>query len=303
MMRALLLALSTRPAIGRAMTRLPPTRRLVRRFVAGERLEDALDAVGRLNGQGLDAALTYLGEYVRTPEAAAGAATVYLEALDEIKRRGYRCSPSLKLTHLGLDLSEAACLATARRVLERAHAHGILVWIDMEQSVYTDRTLAIWETLRRDYPRTGCVIQAYLRRSPADVERLAALGATVRLCKGAYREGPAVAFPDKAEVDAAYARLMDRLLAPSSLAAGTYPGFATHDERLQARAAAAGAASGAWEYQMLHGIRDDLHGPIRRAGHRLRVLVPFGEDWYGYFMRRLAERPANLLFLLRNLAR
>jgi proline dehydrogenase len=147
------------------------------------------------------------------------------------------------------------------------------------------------------------VIQAYLRRSAADIERLAALGATVRLCKGAYREPGTVAFPDKTDVDAAYARLMDRLLAPASLAAGTYPGFATHDERLQARAAAAGAPAEAWEYQMLYGIRDDLHGRVRARGGRLRVLVPFGEDWYGYFMRRLAERPANLAFLLRNLAR
>lgn len=303
MMRALLLALSSRPAIGRAMTRLAPTRRLVRRFVAGERLEDALEVVRGLNAAGLESALTYLGENVHSPEAAVAAANVYLEALDEIKRRGLRCSPSLKLTQMGLDLSDGACLSTMRRVLDRAHAHGILVWIDMEQSVYTDRTLAIWETLRRDFPRTGCVIQAYLRRSAEDIERLAGMGATVRLCKGAYREPPAVAFPDKVDVDAAYARLMDRLLAPASLAAGTYPGFATHDERLQARAAAAGANPDAWEYQMLYGIRDDLHDPLRRAGRRLRVLVPFGEDWYGYFLRRLAERPANLLFFLRSLAR
>jgi proline dehydrogenase len=303
MMRALLLALSSRPAIGRTLSRLAPTRRLVRRFVAGERLEDALEVVHRLNAAGLESALTYLGENVRSAEGAAAAAGVYLEALDEIKRRGLRCSPSLKLTQVGLDLSDAACVATMRRVLDRAHAHGILVWIDMEQSVYTDRTLAIWETLRRDFPQTGCVIQAYLRRSAADIERLAALGATVRLCKGAYREPGTVAFPDKTDVDAAYARLMDRLLAPASLAAGTYPGFATHDERLQARAAAAGAPAEAWEYQMLYGIRDDLHGRVRARGGRLRVLVPFGEDWYGYFMRRLAERPANLAFLLRNLAR
>ena len=160
-----------------------------------------------------------------------------------------------------------------RRILDRAQAARTLVWIDMEQSAYTERTLAIWERLRRDFPRVGCVIQAYLRRSESDIRRLAALGATVRLCKGAYREPSALAFASRQEVDEHYARLMGRLLAPESLFRGTYPAFATHDERMHALAA------------------------------RLRRLVPFGEDWYGYFMRRLAERPANLVFLLRNLAR
>jgi proline dehydrogenase len=303
MMRALLLALSSRPALGRALEGMPLARRLVRRFVAGTRLADGLDVVRRLNAQGLDTALTYLGENVHSVATARAAADVYVEALDAISRDGLRCTPSLKLTQLGLDLGDEVCVANLRRVLERAHAAGTLVWIDMEQSAYTERTLAIWERLRRDFPRMGCVIQAYLRRSESDIRRLVALGATVRLCKGAYLEPPALAFPSRPEVDENYARLMGRLLAPESLARGTYPAFATHDERMQALAVRSGAPPAKFELQMLYGIRDDLPAGLRARGLRLRRLVPFGEDWYGYFMRRLAERPANLVFLLRNLAR
>lgn len=303
MMRALLLALSSRPALGRALERTPLARRLVRRFVAGTRLADGLDVVRRLNAQGLDTALTYLGENVRSVAAARAAADVYVEALDAIARDGLRCTPSLKLTQLGLDLGDEVCVAHMRRILDRARAAGILVWIDMEQSAYTERTLAIWERLRRDFPRVGCVIQAYLRRSESDIRRLAALGATVRLCKGAYLESPALAFQSRPEVDKNYARLMGRLLAPESLGRGTYPAFATHDEGMHALAARDGAPREKFELQMLYGIRDDLAAGLGARGLRLRVLVPFGEDWYRYFMRRLAERPANLVFLLRNLAR
>ena len=303
MMRAFLLALSRHPALGRAMDRMPLARRLVRRFVAGTRLPDGLDVVRRLNAEGLDTALTYLGENVRSVAGARAAADVYGEALDVIARERLRCTPSLKLTQMGLDLGDEVCVANTRRVVERAHAAGTFVWIDMEQSAYTERTLAIWERLRRDVPRMGCVIQAYLRRSESDIRRLAALGATVRLCKGAYLEPPTLAFPGRREVDDSYARLMGRLLAPESLARGTYPALATHDERMHGLAAQARVAPEKLEMQMLYGIRSDLHAGLRARGLRLRLLVPFGEDWYGYFMRRLAERPANLAFLLRNLAR
>jgi proline dehydrogenase len=172
----------------------------------------------------------------------------------------------------------------------------------MEQTAYTERTLRIYAALRREYTNVACVIQAYLRRSEADVRRLIGLRATVRLCKGAYREPASLAFTDKAEVDRNYERLMDLLLA-----GGTYTGFATHDERLIARverrASELGTPRERFEIQMLYGIRGDLHGQIRAMGLPLRLLVPFGEDWYGYFMRRLAERPANLLFLVKNLVR
>ncbi len=302
MMRAALLALSARPGLGRALDRLPLTRRLVRRFVAGTELEDALTVIQRVNDGGLSTAVTYLGENVATEAAARAAAAAYLEILDQIKRRSLRCVPSLKLTHMGLDASEGACVENLRRILDRARDHGTVVWIDMEQTVYTDRTLRLYAELRREYPNVACVIQAYLRRSEEDVRRLIGLGATVRLCKGAYREPPSLAFADKAEVDRNYERLMDLLLA-----AGTYTGFATHDERLIARverrARELGTPRERFEIQMLYGIRGDLHGQIRAMGLALRLLVPYGEEWYGYFMRRLAERPANLLFLLKNLAR
>jgi proline dehydrogenase len=302
MMRAALLALSARPALGRALDRLPLTRRLVRRFVAGTELEEALAVIQQVNDGGLSTAVTYLGENVATEAAARAAAAAYLEILDQIKRRSLRCLPSLKLTHMGLDVSEDGCVENLRRILDRARDHGTLLWIDMEQTAYTERTLRIYAALRREYTNVACVIQAYLRRSEADVRRLIDLGATVRLCKGAYREPASLAFTDKAEVDRNYERLMDLLLA-----GGTYTGFATHDERLIARverrASELRTPRGRFEIQMLYGIRGDLHGQIRAMGLPLRLLVPFGEDWYGYFMRRLAERPANLLFLVKNLVR
>ena len=286
------------------MARLPAARRFVRRFVAGERAEDTLQVIARLNAQGLLCAVTYLGENVATPVDAAHAARAYVELLDEIERRSLSAVPSLKLTHLGLDLGEAVCRANLEAVLARGRASSTLVWIDMESSAYTDRTLDLYARVRPSFPNAACVVQAYLRRTAKDVERLIELGATVRLCKGAYREPPELAFPDKHEVDANYARLMDRLFAADAQARGVYVGFATHDERLIARARdtarAKGIARERFEIQMLYGIRSDLHARIAADGLRLRVLVPYGEDWYGYFMRRLAERPANLVFFLRH---
>ncbi|MBM3221612.1 MAG: proline dehydrogenase [Candidatus Rokubacteria bacterium] len=306
-LRTLLLALSRRPKVGAAMDRLPLTRRFVRRFVAGETADDAFRVIGDVERRGLATAVTYLGENVVTPADAAQATKVYLDVLERIARGRWRCLPSLKLTHLGLDLGEELCLANLTRLLDRGAAAGIRVWIDMESSPYTDRTLELYAKVRPRYPNAACVVQAYLRRTPADVDRLVRMGATVRLCKGAYQEPPDIAYPDKRDVDAAYARLIDRLLADDARAAGVYPGFATHDERMQEHAMAAarrhGVPATAWEIQMLFGIRHDLHATLAAAGVPLRVLVPYGEDWYGYFMRRLAERPANLLFLLRNLAR
>jgi proline dehydrogenase len=289
------------------MQRVPPTRRLVRRFVAGERAADALAVLDGLAGQGFVSAVTYLGENVRTAADAARATATYIDLLGEIGARGLRTTPSLKLTHLGLDLDEALCTTNLTRVVEHAHAVGACVWVDMESSRYTERTLALYARLRPLHSNLGCVVQAYLRRTPRDVERLVELGATVRLCKGAYHEPPSLAYPDKRDVDASYARLVERLLAPDAQARGVYPGFATHDQVLQRHvldvAARRGIGGDRFELQMLYGIRHDLHARLRAAGAPLRVLVPFGEDWYGYFMRRLAERPANLLFLLRHLGR
>jgi len=289
------------------MDRLPGARRFVRRFVAGTALEDALAVAARLNAEGVDAAITHLGENVATPEDASRAADEYLEVLDEIARRRLRAVPSLKLTHLGLGLGEAVCRTHLERVAANGLAGRTLVWVDMESSAYTDRTLDLYYRLHGTYSNLACVVQAYLRHTAADIERLVEIGATVRLCKGAYREPPEIAFPDKREVDASYTRGIDRLLAPDAMVRGVYPAFATHDERLLDRARetarARGVTADRFELQMLYGIRHDLHGPLRAAGLKLRVLVPYGADWYGYFMRRLAERPANLAFLLRQLLR
>ncbi len=307
MLRALLLALSTRRRIGDLMDRVPATRRMVRRFVAGTTGDSALDVIARVNARGMAGAVTYLGENVTTPAQARAATAVYRDVVEAIAERGLRALPSLKLTHLGLDVSPGACAANVAEVAERCAAAGTRLWIDMESSAYTERTLDLYERLHRTRPQTACVVQAALRRTPADVDRLVGMGAALRLCKGAYREPPDVAYPAKADVDAAYARLAERLLQPDAQARGVYAGYATHDEalieRVRATAAARGVSAERFEIQMLYGIRHDLHARLRHSGLGVRVLVPFGEDWYGYFMRRLAERPANLVFLLRNLVR
>ncbi len=305
MLRDALLRLSTRPSIGRGLERLPLSRRVVRRFVAGETPADALAVLERLEAAGLQTAVTYLGENVASPKAAAAAADVYVHLLEEARRRGLRTTPSLKLTHLGLDLGEEVALENVERVLERAGETW--VWLDMEGTVYAERTLAVYRRLRRRWRNVACVLQAYLHRTEADLRGLVGGGLRMRLCKGAYREPPDLAFPRKADVDRNYARLAGMLFSKEAQAAGAYAAFATHDERLirviADRAREFGLAPDRYEFQMLHGIRPDLHRTLLDLGVRLRVLVPFGEDWYGYFVRRLAERPANLRFFLTSLAR
>ena len=307
MLRTLLLALSTRPSIGDLMARVPGGRAFVRRFVAGTTSHDALAVMEGLRDQGLMTAVTYLGENVHAPADAEHATATYLDLLDEIARRRLPAVPSLKLTHLGLDLDPALGKKNLVRVLARARGQGTRVWIDMESAAYTEHTLNLYAEVHAEYANAACVVQAYLRRTGSDVERLIALGAAVRLCKGAYREPPALAFAGKREVDASYRRLVDRLLAPDAQARGVYVGFATHDPEMighvGTRVAERGIAPERFEHQMLFGIRGDLHARLAAQGRPLRVLVPFGEDWYGYFMRRLAERPANLVFLVKNLMR
>ena len=299
--------LSERRAVGDTMDRLGVIRRLVRRFVAGPTAEDALGVIARLNREGLAGAVTYLGEHVASETAALAATQEYVQLLDTIHARNLDAVPSLKLTQVGLDVSREICRANVARVAERGSAVGRRVWIDMEGAAYTDRTLDLYAELRPRYPLLACVVQSALRRTPRDVERLIELGATVRLCKGAYREPPTVAYPDKADVDRAYGRLATRLLTARAEGRHVYPAFATHDARMQAlareRARARGVGPNGYEIQMLLGIRPELHARLRDDGLTVRVLVPYGEDWYGYFMRRLAERPANMLFLLKNLAR
>jgi proline dehydrogenase len=307
MMRQLLLWASENAWLRERMPRLGFVRRAVSRFMPGEDVAAALTATAGLGPSGIGTVLTLLGENVKDEADTAAVVRHYLEVMEAIQARKLDAEVSVKLTHLGLDLDEGLCVVNLTRIVERARAVGALVWVDMESSRYTERTLELYARLRPAHSNLGCVVQAYLRRTPADVERLVSLGATVRLCKGAYHEPATLAFPDKRDVDASYARLVERLLAPDAQARGVYPGFATHDERLQRHvlrtAAARRISADRFELQMLYGIRHDLHASLHAAGVALRVLVPFGEDWYGYFMRRLAERPANLLFLLRNVAR
>jgi proline dehydrogenase len=304
-LRDALLRLSSKPRIGRGLERLPVSRKVIRRFVAGETPAQALDVLAQVEAGGLLTAVTYLGENVSTPKAAAAATDVYCHLIEKVRRRRLRTTPSLKLTHLGLDLGEEVALENVERVLERAGDSW--VWIDMEGSAYTDRTLALYRRLRRRWRNVACVLQAYLHRTESDLRGLVPGGVRMRLCKGAYREPADRAFPRKADVDRNYARLAGMLFSKEAQGAGAYAAFATHDERLirviAERAREFGIAPDRYEFQMLHGIRPDLHRTLTDLGVRLRVLVPFGEDWYGYFVRRLAERPANLRFFLTHLAR
>jgi proline dehydrogenase len=304
-MRTSLLWLSRRRSLGRLATRLPVTRSMVARFVAGETLDEALAALERLHAAGLRTTVDVLGEAVTSTDAATAAADEYVATLDALAARGLDRNVSVKLSQMGLGLDPAVCRANLTRILERAAATDAFVRFDMEAHATTDATLALWRELRplnAGRGDSGVVIQAALRRSAADVEALIAESARIRLCKGAYVEPAAVAFPDKADVDAAYQELMERLLRD-----GTFPGIATHDERLIAQAVAfvreQGIAPDRFEFQMLYGVRRDLQERLVKAGFGVRVYVPFGTQWYPYFMRRLAERPANVAFVLRSVLR
>ncbi|HEY8370709.1 MAG TPA: proline dehydrogenase family protein [Thermodesulfobacteriota bacterium] len=302
MLRQVLLALSHRPAIGARLERSGLTRGAVRRFVAGTDIPDVLAAVRALP-PGCAAALTYLGENVATAEAAGAAAEVYRRTVREALAGGLSPSLSVKLTQLGLDLGDAVAVANARAILEEARRGGLFVRIDMEGSAYTDRTLALHETLAREFDNVGVAIQAYLYRSERDLDRLIQAGANVRLVKGAYREPPELAYPKKRDVDAAFLRLITQHFSALARGARGLCAVATHDPHMVAHAEAEAARlrlpRDRFEFQLLYGIGADLRDRLLAAGYRVRVLVPFGESWYGYFMRRLAERPANLLFVLR----
>lgn len=304
MVRAGLMWLSERQGLFRLIRRNGLARRAASRFVAGETLEDGVRAVRELNAAGVSASLDLLGESVRDPVEAARARDVYLRLLDRLREAGLDANVSVKLTQMGLDVDERACVANMRAIVGRARAHDSFVRIDMEQSAYTERTLRIFhDTLHPEFGNAvGVVLQSALRRTPRDVDDMIALGARVRLCKGAYREAPDVAFPGKREVDATYVACMERLLEH-----GTYPGIATHDERIIAHARAFARRHNIppvrFEFQLLHGVRRDLQRSLEREGYRVRVYVPFGEHWYPYLLRRLAERPANVAFVVANVLR
>jgi proline dehydrogenase len=255
--------------------------------------------------RGITASLDLLGESVTRPDAAVAAKEQYLVMLDRMAAAGnIEVNVSVKLTQMGLDIDEDLCRRNMREILERAAAHRGFVRLDMEGSDYTQRTLDFFrQHLVPDFHQhCGVVIQSCLRRSERDINDLIAMRARVRLCKGAYLEPPDIAFPDKADVDRNYVKLMERLLTE-----GNYPGLATHDERIIAHARAFVGehriTEDRFEFQMLHGVRRDLQQQLRAAGHRMRVYIPFGTQWYPYLMRRLAERPANIAFMMGNIVK
>jgi len=280
----------------------PVADRLTSRFVAGSTLERELTVCRKLNADGYLATLDHLGESVGSLEEANQSRDAYLTALDQIARLNLQATVSIKLTQLGLDYSEAAGRAAVECLVARAKSIGQMVEVDMESSQYTSRTLALVSELHAKYGSVRAVIQAYLYRSEGDIEDLCRQAIPVRLCKGAYRESPDVAFPRKKDVDANYIRLMLQLLDR-----GAYPAIASHDENIVQRAMgyvrAQNIAADRFEFQMLYGVGRDLQRRLVADGFRLRLYVPYGNAWYPYFMRRLAERPANVIFLARNLLR
>ncbi|HEX3927594.1 MAG TPA: proline dehydrogenase family protein [Gemmatimonadales bacterium] len=299
MMRSTLLWLSQRQGMANFVRNNKLASRFAARFVAGETIDDAVRAATELQAKGITVSLDMLGESVHQPDEAGRARDMYIDILKAMRASGLEINASLKPTQMGLDIDPELCERNIRSILDVARESSAFVRLDMEGSAYTQRTLDFFEQrLFPDYGRnTGVVIQAALRRSTDDIAQLNRLGARVRLCKGAYLEPPDVAFPAKKDVDAHYVRLMEALLTD-----GNYPGIATHDETIQKHArdfvAAHGIARDRFEFQMLYGIRRDLQEQLVKDGYRVRVYVPFGTQWYPYLMRRLAERPANIAFIL-----
>jgi proline dehydrogenase len=300
--RAFFFALSRSTALKRFASRygMSTPESFARRFIAGETIEEAIAVSRRLQARRLLLTLDYLGESVGTTEGAAAATREYVRFIDLMVSSGIERNLSLKLTQLGVDVDRATCVDNLRRILDPAQRHGFFVRIDMEGSRYTEVTLEVFQALwQQQYRNVGLALQAYLYRTEGDVRQMNELGARVRLVKGAYKEPPSVAFQQKSEVDEAFVRLM-RLL----LESGTYPAIATHDQRIlentRAYAAERGLSPDRFEFQMLFGVRRDLQTSFVERGYRMRIYVPFGREWFPYFMRRLGERPANIGFVIRH---
>lgn len=302
MLKDTMLYLAKRDGIRHFVSSNPAARRVARRFVAGEALAEALDVTRALNRQHISVSLDHLGENVTDAGEAKAAAQDYISILDQICDAGLDANISIKLTALGLDVSETLCHENLMAVLRRARECDIFVRVDMEGSAYTQRTIDLVQEMHRDFPNVGTVIQSMLYRSPDDIERLIASKTRVRLVKGAYLEPEEVAFPKKVDVDAQYVQLMHALLLR-----GVYPAIATHDEKIIEAARCFTAEHGIsrvrFEIQMLYGIRRELQVRLARAGYNVRVYVPYGTQWYPYLTRRMAERPANLMFVAGNIFR
>jgi proline dehydrogenase len=303
MLRRSLLYLSEQSWLRHWIEHSPLSQRLTGRFVAGRTLAEGIRVLEALAAERILGTLDYLGEGVASLADAAASKNSYLAALDELNRARIPASVSIKLSQFGLDLSEAACRSNVMELAARARTIDSRIEVDMESSAHTDRTLQLVTELHECFPgHVRAVIQAYLYRSEADIQNLSSRGIPVRLCKGAYREPASLAFPRKSEVDANYVKLMKQLLET-----GTYPAIASHDENIIREALRhireQSISPDRFEFQMLYGIRRDLQRELIASGFRLRLYVPYGDAWYPYFMRRLAERPANLLFLAKNLVR
>jgi proline dehydrogenase len=300
MLRNVLLFLSEQRHLRRWMETSPSAERLTRRFVAGQGLDQELDVCRRLNRENILVTVDHLGEKVTSGDEAKASLEAYLEALRRIAAEEIAASVSIKLTQFGMDISEDACRRNVEALVAAARQVDGFVEMDMESREYVDRTLAIAAEMHERFGRVRCAIQAYLYRSGEDVADLCRRGLPVRLCKGAYREPASAAFPAKSEVDANYRSLIEMLLER-----GVYPALATHDPNMIDHAVGFAARNGipkaGFEFQMLYGIRRDLQARLVKDGYRLRLYVPYGDAWYPYFMRRLAERPANLLFLAKHL--
>lgn len=282
------------------LTRFRSFNNVTKRFVAGEDLADAVEAIRELNRTSIAASFDHLGESITSEAATRAEVSEYLRVLDGINENKLDSNVSVKLTQLGLDVSQELCYANTRTIVGAARSFDNFVRVDMEDSSKTDATLEVFRKLRSEFENVGIVIQAYLYRSEKDIEDLLKLDARIRLCKGAYKEPPSVAFPDKAGVDANYIKLTKRLLKSDF-----YHGIATHDEKIiettRRFVKEQGISLDKFEFQMLFGVRRDLQQTLVREGYRMRVYVPYGRYWYPYFMRRLAERPANVWFVLRNM--
>ena len=303
--RSLLLAASQSAWLRTHAPRYRFVRRTVARFMPGEQIEDALSAAARLQSSGIKAVFTHLGENVGSALEAEQVRDHYLDVLDRIAASSLPAEVSIKLTHLGLDLGDELCATNTLPLLEHRAAAGRIVWIDMEGSAYTERTLALFHRLRAAHSNVGICVQAYLHRTKDDLEKLIAAGAAVRLVKGAYREPPEVAIARKKDVDANYFALSQRLLSTEAREKKVRAAIATHDRELIARLTAwaeeQGIAPQSLEFQMLYGIQTAEQHRLAAAGHDSRVLIAYGAHWYAWFMRRLAERPANVWFAVKNL--
>lgn len=305
MLRSTLLRISENKWCRGTLPRYGFVKRAVRRFMPGEKLDDALEAAERLErGSGIPTLITCLGENVADEAEAAAVADHYAEAAGVVAARGLDAELSIKPTHLGLDLGPEVAERSIRRVTEAAAATGNWVWLDMESSPYVDPTLDLYRSIRADHPKFGICLQAYLHRTPEDLESLIPLGAAVRLVKGAYAEPPDVALADKSAVDQAFFDLSVRMLADDARKAKTRAALATHDgaliRRIDEWASKEGLADDAYEYQMLYGIAREEQRRLAAAKKAVRVLISYGEHWFPWYVRRLAERPANLAFVLRS---